>query len=121
MNKSIAKKRPGRPATGRDQTVATRLPKNLIKSLDMWAKTEGMTRGEAMRWIITEYFKKTAATELIQKIRWIVELALKKGKPAQFFIPENLAVRGETSGKPSHGATQNWMRIGIIQTTREHK
>jgi metal-responsive CopG/Arc/MetJ family transcriptional regulator len=65
MAKSIAKKRPGRPATGRDPVVTTRLPEELIKSLDAWAEKEGMTRGEAMRWIIDQFFKKRSATGLI--------------------------------------------------------
>jgi hypothetical protein len=67
MSKSTTpRQRPrGRPATGHDPVVTARLPEDLIKSLDKWAKDENMSRGEAVRWIIAEYFKKRAATGLM--------------------------------------------------------
>jgi metal-responsive CopG/Arc/MetJ family transcriptional regulator len=66
MAKSIAKKaRTGGPAAERDSSVTARLPKHLIRSLDEWAEKERMTRGQAMRWILAEYFKKRARTGLI--------------------------------------------------------
>jgi hypothetical protein len=52
-------------STGKDTTVTAALSKDLIKSLDEWREKEGMTRGEAMRWIIDQFFKKRSATGLI--------------------------------------------------------
>ena len=51
--------------TGNGKTVTVALPDDLIKSLDEWADHEGTTRGEAMRWIIDQYFKKREETGLI--------------------------------------------------------
>ena len=46
------KKRPGRPATGSDPVVTARIPKEAIALLDIWAKSEGITRGEVMRRLV---------------------------------------------------------------------
>ena len=46
------KKRRGRPATGRDPAVTARIPNDAIELLDRWAKSEGITRGEAIRQLI---------------------------------------------------------------------
>ena len=42
----------GRPATGRDPPVTARIPNDAIELLDRWAKSEGITRGEAIRQLI---------------------------------------------------------------------
>jgi len=46
------KRKRGRPATGRDPAVTARVPEKAVKMLDRWAKSEGITRGEAMRRLI---------------------------------------------------------------------
>ena len=51
-NKKTAKKRRGRPATGRDPLVAARLPKEIIKQIDQEAKSKGVTRSAALRAIV---------------------------------------------------------------------
>ena len=38
--------------------MTARLPQQLTTILDTWAENEQLTRGEAIRWIIGEYFKK---------------------------------------------------------------
>jgi hypothetical protein len=45
----VEKKRPGRPATGRDPTFALRLPRALIERVDDWAKKNGVSRSAAIR------------------------------------------------------------------------
>jgi hypothetical protein len=50
--KENQKRKRGRPATGRDPAVTTRIPEKAIKMLDKWAKSEGISRGEAMRRLI---------------------------------------------------------------------
>jgi hypothetical protein len=55
MIKVIPKKR-GRPATGNDAVRAVRLPDDLVKEIDRWAKRQGgkktPTRSEAIRRLI---------------------------------------------------------------------
>jgi hypothetical protein len=63
MGRSIKKvppKRRGRPATGKDPLVSTRMPMALIAEIDAWADGSDVKRSEA--------------------IRRLVELGLKKGK-----------------------------------------
>jgi Ribbon-helix-helix protein, copG family len=43
------KKRRGRPATGKDPLVSARLPPALVKSVEVFAKTESITRSDAIR------------------------------------------------------------------------
>jgi len=43
------KKRLGRPATGTDPLVGVRMPPELIKAVDAWAKKNGHTRASAVR------------------------------------------------------------------------
>jgi len=46
--KDIPKKR-GRPATGKDPLVGVRMPPELTKAIDAWAKKNGHTRASAIR------------------------------------------------------------------------
>lgn len=50
--------------TGKTTTVTAALPHELVKSLDEWREKEGMSRSEAMRWILDQFFKKRSATGL---------------------------------------------------------
>jgi hypothetical protein len=50
--KENQKRRRGRPATGRDPAVTARIPAEAIEVLDNWARSEGITRGEAIRRLI---------------------------------------------------------------------
>jgi len=45
----------GRPATGKDPLVGVRLPPEMIKQIDTWAKREGVTsRSEAIRRLVDQ-------------------------------------------------------------------
>jgi len=46
--KDIPKKL-GRPATGKDPLVGVRMPPDLIKAVDVWAKKNGYIRASAVR------------------------------------------------------------------------
>jgi hypothetical protein len=55
MKKSIKvtpKKRRGRPATGRDPHVTSRMPQPLIDQVEAWASANGATRSEAFRRLV---------------------------------------------------------------------
>ena len=47
--KGIAKKKRGRPATGRDPVITMRLAPNLTARLDAWAANKGISRSDAIR------------------------------------------------------------------------
>jgi hypothetical protein len=50
---SVKRKKKGRPATGTDPLVATRMPPELIRSIDEWAAAHaGGSRSEAIRRLI---------------------------------------------------------------------
>jgi hypothetical protein len=51
MEKSKAKKR-GRPATGTDPLISTRVPPQIIAAIDDWATRTGSTRSEAIRRLV---------------------------------------------------------------------
>ena len=42
----------GRPATGHNPVVSTRLPKEIIAAIDDWAKQEGENRANAIRRLV---------------------------------------------------------------------
>jgi Arc/MetJ-type ribon-helix-helix transcriptional regulator len=45
----------GRPATGKDPLVGVRLPPEMIKQIDTWAKREGVaSRSEAIRHLVEQ-------------------------------------------------------------------
>jgi Arc/MetJ-type ribon-helix-helix transcriptional regulator len=49
------KRRRGRPATGKDPLVGVRLPPEMIKQIDTWAKREGVaSRSEAIRRLVDQ-------------------------------------------------------------------
>ena len=55
MGKSIKvrpKRKPGRPATGKDPLFAIRIPVELIARVEAWAKPDNLTRSEAIRRLI---------------------------------------------------------------------
>jgi hypothetical protein len=62
MTKSISenkkKRGRGRPATGHDPTVAVRLRKQTISAVDKWAKTNALSRSEAIRRLIERGLEK---------------------------------------------------------------
>jgi Arc/MetJ-type ribon-helix-helix transcriptional regulator len=64
MPKSIKAKRKGRgrPATGKDPFVGTRMPQHLIREIDAWAKhNTGASRSEAIRRLIEQALAGTIA------------------------------------------------------------
>jgi len=52
------KRKPGRPATGRDPVISGRVPPELIKEMDAWAKQAGLTRSEALGRLIEAGLKR---------------------------------------------------------------
>jgi len=48
----IEKPKRGRPATGFDPVLTVRLPDDLVKGLEAWAKKNGLTRSDAIRQFI---------------------------------------------------------------------
>jgi hypothetical protein len=50
--KVIPKKRRGRPATGRDPHVTSRMPQPLIDQVEAWASANDATRSEAFRRLV---------------------------------------------------------------------
>jgi hypothetical protein len=55
MRESIkvrSKRKPGRPATGKDPLFAVRMPVELMASVEAWAKRDELTRSEAIRRLI---------------------------------------------------------------------
>jgi hypothetical protein len=52
------RKRPGRPATGRDPVVGGRVPQATIDAMDAWAQAHGKTRSEALGLLIDAGLKR---------------------------------------------------------------
>jgi hypothetical protein len=50
--KSAVRKRPGRPATGRNPMVGGRVRQTTIDAMDAWAKAHSKTRSEALGLLI---------------------------------------------------------------------
>lgn len=56
---SVPQKKRGRPATGHDPHVTTRLPHLVLAALDKYVESGGAkTRTEAIRRILTDYLKR---------------------------------------------------------------
>jgi hypothetical protein len=49
--KVMSKRKPGRPATGKDPLIALRVPAETIRAIDKWGG-EGVSRSEAIRTLI---------------------------------------------------------------------
>ncbi len=56
--KAAPKRKPGRPATGRDPLTALRLPPPLLATIDAWADKRGASRSDAMRQLIEAGLKR---------------------------------------------------------------
>jgi metal-responsive CopG/Arc/MetJ family transcriptional regulator len=54
MAKSSAKKRVGRPPTGKNPQVIVRISKQLLAAIDELARKQTTTRSEIMRQLMTE-------------------------------------------------------------------
>jgi Arc/MetJ-type ribon-helix-helix transcriptional regulator len=55
MKKSIKvdqKKKRGRPATGRDPMVSSRIPEDVVSAIDQWAEYNETTRSDAIRRLV---------------------------------------------------------------------
>jgi metal-responsive CopG/Arc/MetJ family transcriptional regulator len=52
MKKSIPKKKPGRPATGRDTLYGVRIDDELMGKIQKWAAANSATRSEAIRRLV---------------------------------------------------------------------
>lgn len=50
--KVVPKRKPGRPATGKDPHMAARMPAELIASVEAWATKNKITRSEAFRQLV---------------------------------------------------------------------
>ena len=48
----MPKKRPGRPATGRDPQIVVRMPATLIANVDEWGMSNDIARSEAIRRLV---------------------------------------------------------------------
>ena len=55
---AVAKRKMGRPATGRDPVISGRVPGEVIAALDAWAVKAGVTRSEAMGRLIEASLKR---------------------------------------------------------------
>jgi hypothetical protein len=72
--KSVAPKRRGRPATGRDPLVKVRLPAYFLDDIDRWARRfDGMGRSIAIRSLLK------------------LGLGRSRGKPATVYDPKGAA------------------------------
>jgi hypothetical protein len=56
--KAAPKRKPGRPATGRDPVTALRLPPVLLEQIDSWASERDISRSDAMRQLIEAGLKR---------------------------------------------------------------
>jgi hypothetical protein len=50
--KKVTPKKRGRPATGKDPLVSTRMPRSLINDVDEWASRSAVKRSEAVRRLV---------------------------------------------------------------------
>jgi len=50
--KKVTPKKRGRPATGKDPLVSTRMPQSLIGTVDRWADGHEIKRSEAIRRLV---------------------------------------------------------------------
>jgi hypothetical protein len=50
--KKVTPKKRGRPATGKDPLVSTRMPVTLIEEIDVWASRGDVKRSEAIRRLV---------------------------------------------------------------------
>ncbi len=50
--KKVTPKKRGRPATGKDPLVSTRMPTTLIDDIDTWADRNEIKRSEAIRRLV---------------------------------------------------------------------
>lgn len=50
--KKSAKKKAGRPATGRDPAISARVPESVVEAIDAWAEAAGTTRSDAIAKLI---------------------------------------------------------------------
>jgi hypothetical protein len=53
-SKKVKPKRRGRPATGKDPLVGTRMPQDLIREIDAWAKRADWSRSKAIRSLVEQ-------------------------------------------------------------------
>jgi hypothetical protein len=56
--KPAGKRGPGRPATGKDPMVGSRVPADVVKALDAWAAANGITRSTAVARLIEAGLKR---------------------------------------------------------------
>jgi hypothetical protein len=83
MKKSIKvdqKTKRGRPATGRDPMVSSRIPESTVKAIDQWAELNETTRSNAIRRLVELGLKvKTPAKPVSKPARAVLaaELAAK--------------------------------------------
>jgi hypothetical protein len=54
MGKSSAKKRPGRPPTGRTPFVAVRIPKRIIVAIDKLAREHQVSRSKMVHQLLAQ-------------------------------------------------------------------
>src|SRR3954452_9779345 len=66
------KRKPGRPATGRDPLISLRIPEELASQIDDWrARYEGMDRSAALRILLQRGLQ--ASTEIDRDMQEAVE------------------------------------------------
>jgi hypothetical protein len=59
--KALPKRKPGKPAAGRESVFMVRVPRPLIDHLDEWAGNAGMSRSEAVRYFIEDGISRATA------------------------------------------------------------
>src|SRR5580704_14429910 len=74
-HKVAPKRKPGRPATGRDPVVSGRVPPEVIKEMDAWASDVGGTRSTA----IAHLLKAGVDSPIGRYPREIIALARRRG------------------------------------------
>src|SRR3954447_2704275 len=58
-------RKPGRPATGRDESIAVRLPAHVLEEIDTWrSRYAGMSRATAYRCLLVLGLKAPASAEV---------------------------------------------------------
>jgi hypothetical protein len=69
MSKSIkvTPKKRGRPATGRDPFLTARVPSDVIKAIEAWARGNDISRSEAIRQLLEAGLAATAKPKVRTK------------------------------------------------------
>lgn len=59
----VARRGRGRPATGKDPILTTRMPQDLIRQIEIWADAHALSRSEAIRRLICASLNRVIETK----------------------------------------------------------